>query len=208
MKREEKVKQTRQRIIDSAIKEYSLNGYGASSVNHICAAENISKGIIYHYFDSKDALFLTCVEECFRQLTEYIRMKIQPTENMEQLQLEKYFAARMEFFRGHPHFQRIFCESVITPPLHLREVIQVKKKDFDELNTEILDQLLESFPLRKDISKAEIIDMFHQFQDFINAQYQMTEVDTKEFEKREKMCQRALNMLLYGIIERNEANHD
>ena len=63
MKREEKIRQTRRRIMDSALKEFSERGYGASSVNNICVAEDISKGIIYHYFDSKDALFLACVEE-------------------------------------------------------------------------------------------------------------------------------------------------
>ena len=48
MKREEKNRQTRQRIMDSALQEFARQGYGASSVNAICSAEGISKGIIYH----------------------------------------------------------------------------------------------------------------------------------------------------------------
>ena len=48
MKREEKNQLTRRRIMDSALAEFSKQGYGASSVNAICAAQDISKGIIYH----------------------------------------------------------------------------------------------------------------------------------------------------------------
>ena len=58
MKREEKHQQMRRRIMDSALAEFSGQGYGASSVNTICSAQGISKGIIYHYFKTKDELFL------------------------------------------------------------------------------------------------------------------------------------------------------
>ena len=47
MKREEKNQQMRQRIMDSALMEFSKQGYGGSSINTICAAQNISKGIVY-----------------------------------------------------------------------------------------------------------------------------------------------------------------
>lgn len=69
MKREEKNQQMRRRIMDSALTEFSKKGYGASSVNTICSAQEISKGILYHYFDTKDGLFLACVTECFTLLT-------------------------------------------------------------------------------------------------------------------------------------------
>lgn len=53
MKREEKNQQTKRRIMDSALAEFSSKGYGASSVNAISAAQDVSKGIIYHYFETR-----------------------------------------------------------------------------------------------------------------------------------------------------------
>lgn len=49
MKREEKNQQTRRRIMDSALAEFSARGYGGRSINTIYAAQDISKGIVYHY---------------------------------------------------------------------------------------------------------------------------------------------------------------
>ena len=87
MKREEKNQQTKRRIMDSALAEFAQQGYGASSVNTICSAQGISKGIIYHYFKTKDELYLACVEECFEQLTEFLRAN-SPAKGTVESQLE------------------------------------------------------------------------------------------------------------------------
>lgn len=187
--------------MDSALAEFSRQGYGASSVNTICAAEDISKGIIYHYFETKDGLFLACVEECFQRLTAYIQENMPRPEDGEN-QLESYFAIRTKFFHAYPVYQRIFCDSVIAPPVHLREEIQKRKEGFDSLNVQILEQLLAPYSLRSSISKEEIIETFRQFQDFINIYYQTSDTGDQVFERREERCRRALNIFLYGVIER------
>ena len=46
-----------------------------------------------------------------------------------------------------------------------------------------------------------MVDAFRQYQDFINAKYQIAGTDSREFEKRDEICRKALNILLYGVIE-------
>ncbi len=203
MKREEKNKITRRRILDSALSEFSAKGYGASSINTICAAQDISKGIVYHYFETKDVLFLACVEECFQLLTEYIRENMK-SQGSKENGMEDYFAIRTRFFQTHSVYQRIFCDAVISPPSHLREEIQERKRDFDKLNIRILEQLLMPFSLRSSISRDDVIETFRQFQDFINIRYQMADTKEHAFEAREEKCRKALDILLYGVIERKE----
>ena len=207
MKREEKNQQTRRRIMDSALAEFSAQGYGGSSINTICAAQDISKGIVYHYFETKDALFLACVEECFHRLTDYIQANLSPEGLSPEARLRDYFVLRSSFFRQAPAYQRIFCDAVIAPPAHLQGKIQARKKDFDALNLKILEDILTPLSLRPDISKADVIETFRQFQDFVNIRSQMTDPDGKVFEAREESCHRALNILLYGVIMREEPYH-
>lgn len=204
MKREEKNQQMRRRIMDSALSEFSEQGYGASSINAICASQDISKGIIYHYFKTKDDLFLSCVEECFDRLTEYLRTHIQLERGSIEERLEGYFTARLAFFQEHSVYQRIFCEVVMTPPAHLKAEIRKRKQEFDELNIRIQDQLLAPVSFRSHITKEEVIETFRQFQDFINANDQMTGAGRQDFESREARCRKALNILLYGVIAREE----
>ena len=76
MQRDEKNMQTRRKIMASAVHEFALHGYEAASMNTICQQGGISKGIIYHYFESKEALYLACVLECFQALTNVLQDKI------------------------------------------------------------------------------------------------------------------------------------
>lgn len=208
MKREEKNQITRRRIMDSALHEFSDHGYGASSINTICTSQNISKGNIYHYFETKDALYLACVQECFQLLTEFIQDSFNPEENSLEDQLKHYFRIRMGFFNTHPVYLRIFCEAVISPPSHLKDEISGCRKPFDELNRGILSRLLSHAHLCSDISSEELIDIFRQFQDFINIRFQMTEMNSSAFERHEEICMKALHILLYGIIERKFENEE
>lgn len=192
--------------MDSALAEFSKQGYRASSINTICAAQDISKGIVYHYFETKDALFLACVTECFHRLTEYIRANMIDQGGVECC-LEEYFSIRTKFFRSNPIYQRIFCEAVISPPAHLRAEIQARRQDFDTLNIQILKQLLAPLSLRPSVSEDEVMEAFRQFQDFINVRYQMEDPSELGFEGREEKCRKALDILLYGVIEREKPDH-
>ena len=192
----------RRRILDGALAEFSGQGYGGSSINTICAAQNLSKGIVYHYFATKDALYLACMEECFRRLTEYVRANFSAEDGRIEAQLEKYFSVRMAFFRENPVYQRLYCEAVTTPPAHLISNIRACRQDFDALNVQILEQLLGSIELRSGISTADAIETFRQYQDFINLRHQMNAANGQSLEAHEEDCQRMLRILLYGIIER------
>ena len=206
MKREEKNQQTRRRILDSALSEFAEKGYGGSSVNTICAAQGISKGIVYHYFESKDELYLACVSECFQRLTAHLSaaLSVADTGSVEE-QLGRYFTARTAFFEKEPIYQPIFCEAVFSPPSPLAQEIRVRRQEFDALTVTTLERLLRRLPLRADITMEEVVDLFRRFQDFINAQDHTSGAPAGErFALRDVQCRRLLEVLLYGVIERKE----
>lgn len=204
MKREEKNQQTRRRILESALAEFSEQGYGASSVNTISNGEGLSKGIIYHYFPTKDDLYLACVEECFQMLTGHLQSHTNMEGQTAEERLEQYFRVRLDFFEQNPHYQRIFCDAVIMPPAHLEASIQEKKAPFDRFNIDSLNRMLEPVSLRSDLSREDVVDTFRQYQDYINARYQMTGSEKIDIRGHEESCRRALRILLYGVVERKE----
>lgn len=50
--------QKQHRIINAALKVFSLHDYKHANTNDIAAAANISKGLLFHYFGSKKSLYL------------------------------------------------------------------------------------------------------------------------------------------------------
>ncbi len=55
--------ETKRRITDKAKQLFIRKGFGAVSMNEVCEAAEVSKGSLYHYFKSKDELFLQVLEE-------------------------------------------------------------------------------------------------------------------------------------------------
>lgn len=201
MKREEKNMNSRKKIIDSALREFSAKGYGLSSINTICSEGGISKGILYHYYENKDEIYLTCVRECFDSLTAYLQKHIAANGNAR---IQDYFDKRLVFFDENPIYQRLFCEAVISPPSHLEKEIKEIKADFDALNIMVLTNVLKGVSIRDDITHEQGLEVFRLFQDFVNVRYQMIPNSELDLKKHEEICSRSLSILLYGIVERKE----
>ncbi|MGM9942245.1 MAG: TetR/AcrR family transcriptional regulator [Bulleidia sp.] len=202
MKREEKNRETKRKIMDRALAEFAQYGYGGSSVNTICT-EGISKGIIYHYFNTKDDLYLACVQECFDELCKYISSQWKQ-EDSPASSMRKYFSIRASFFQLHPLYQPLFCDAMIAPPHELREQIHERIRAFEELNVSILQNILSDMPLRSDVTMEEIIETFRLFQNFINAADRYETDMVEDYETYDHRRMRALDILLYGVIERKE----
>ena len=209
MKREEKNTQSRQRILEAALREFSAKGYGAASLNAFCAANEISKGIIYHYFKDKDEIYLLCVAECFEKLTLYMRESLKEMRGSVERQLRAYFDARLRFFADNPLYMGIFADAVINPPGDLLSKIAEARKNFDSLNIAILTRLLDCAPLRAGLSVAAVVEDFRLYMDYFNLRFKAVLAGARSPEqalrRHEELCHRQLGILLHGVLgDRNE----
>lgn len=204
MKREERARQTKRRIMDRALTEFSSQGYRGASVNNIFDPEQgISKGIIYHYFASKDELFLACVEECFQSLKAYIQNHFRLDNGMGAEEcLTDYFGVRIQFFRENPLYQRIFMESVFMPPEQLRDEIAERRRPMEQLNLEILETLFSRMPLRGHLDQENTARLLIQFLNFMNLQHHETGTDLADIQQIEEKNREILDIFLNGILER------
>jgi TetR/AcrR family transcriptional regulator len=59
---QERADQTRARILDAAIGEFSENGLAGARTEQIAAAAGVNKALLYYYFRSKEALYAASLE--------------------------------------------------------------------------------------------------------------------------------------------------
>lgn len=82
MTQDERNQRTRARIMSAARKEFGDNGYEAASINTICAAEGLSKGLLYHHFKDKDELYLTFFQQYPDEQKIFFRAMLAPPRNL------------------------------------------------------------------------------------------------------------------------------
>lgn len=204
MNRDEKNLQTRRKIIDSALSVFGEKGYSEASMNTICAEGGLSKGIIYHYFKDKDQLYLFCVKECIDALTAYIGGRVTVDNLSIEQGLNEYFDARITFFSENPLYLGVFCSAVMNPPAHLSAAIDDITAALDAQDISILTALLKTVKLRADVTAEEVIEVFCDYQELVNTRFQMKTVGETTMQEHERRCRRSLQILLYGVIERED----
>src|ERR1700758_2703890 len=59
---------TRERLLQAAFREVHRSGFQSASVDSILAATNVTKGALYHHFESKEALGYAIVDEVVAKL--------------------------------------------------------------------------------------------------------------------------------------------
>ena len=58
----DKQKDTKKKILDSAFNVFVSNGYNDTTMSHIVKESGLSKGAIYHYYNSKKELFASLID--------------------------------------------------------------------------------------------------------------------------------------------------
>ena len=198
MRQQEKNQKSRERILEAAMVEFADQGYRGASVNSICAAGGISKGLLYHYYADKDALYLACGEKCFRELTAALSGAL----SLETVTPDGYFDVRLDFFLRNPLHQRLFCDMVVNPPPQLAEEISRCRASFDKLNEEMLTVILEKETLAEGITIQDAICQLRILEDCVSSYLKTADQEQRQAEKHNQLCRQTFQTMLYGLIAR------
>ncbi|TAN20119.1 MAG: TetR/AcrR family transcriptional regulator [Chitinophagaceae bacterium] len=116
---------SREKILKSAFELFANHGYSRTSVDMIAQKARISKGLIYHYFKSKEeilrGLFIQFVEETNEQI-------LWNESQSPQAALQQLIDFSVHFITGEVKLNRLMISLVLQP-----DVIKGIKKDMERL---------------------------------------------------------------------------
>lgn len=206
MKQNEKSTLSMEKIISGAIKEFGSNCFDNASINSICSENEISKGLIYHYFKNKDELYLICLKRCLDAMNESIFPDLEGV-GFEQY-MSGYFEQRTRFFKENEYFRNIFFSAILQPPKHLVNQIQEVQQEFTQRSKDYFCKALDSVVLRENITRNDAIEYFCMFQEMFNVYFQghseLNDNLNLLVEKHEIQVEKILNIILYGIAKEGE----
>jgi TetR/AcrR family transcriptional regulator len=154
--KEEKQKQ----IIAAGLKEFAQYGYDAASTNRMVEAANISKGVLFKYFNTKEELFLFICEQKSIEKAAWMITDYELPEDLFDI-LREYTVREMKYYREEPEFFMITQQIKMQPdhPVY-KKVLEIMKNQSGTIAEKLFSNL-PSDKLREGLSIAETLNFIN-----------------------------------------------
>jgi AcrR family transcriptional regulator len=122
----------RRQILDAAVRAFARKGYHASRVSDIAEEAGVAYGLVYHYFESKDAV----LESIFRDMWGMMVAAINAVEDVEESpreQLRKSCAIVLRTWRDYPDVVRVLVREVARSGEQLQREVEDIAHAFEAL---------------------------------------------------------------------------
>ncbi|MGV3245395.1 TetR/AcrR family transcriptional regulator [Rothia sp. 11254D007CT] len=102
----------RQQLIGNAVRVFASQGYHATTMDHIAAASNVTKPVLYQHFTGKRDLYLAVLDE---QINNLMTQLVQPlyTTKVNRERVQGVIGAFFSFARNNVAGYRVIFESDI-----------------------------------------------------------------------------------------------
>ncbi len=116
---------TRQRILDIATQEFSAKGYDGARIDDIMRLSKVSKNLIYHYFGSKEKLFIAVLESAYEGM--HAHQMTWPLDVSSPIDgIRKLVRSIFKYWRDNPEFIGLLNSENFHKGKHLRKSKLIK----------------------------------------------------------------------------------
>lgn len=129
---------TRERILEAAVKVFASKGYHDAKVDDIVAESHTSKGAFYFYFPSKQEIFLALVDTFADLLETRLRQRLQ-TERSGMARLDQALQICLEIFGQY----RSLAKIALIQATGLGEIFEQKRLAINERFARIIKENLD-----------------------------------------------------------------
>lgn len=146
----------KEKILQVALQEFAQNGYKAASTNVICKKAEVSKGLLYHYYNSKENLYIYSIKHAIDKFKENINISINSSKNKGIDYVTEYFNAKFKYFRENPLYSKIIVNSLLND-----EVEEAKKlsNEFQEYNNSLIYEVIKKVNINPKFDKDKAFEL-------------------------------------------------
>jgi TetR/AcrR family transcriptional regulator len=151
------VVKAKDRILRIATQEFSSKGFDGARVDDIMRLSKVSKNLIYHYFSSKEDLFVAVLEEAYKGLHEHqMKWPLDATSPVDGIR--RLVRSTFQYWQESPEFIGLLNSENFHKGRHLQKS-KIAKSGYASLLANI-DKLLrrgmETGDFRKDVDPIEL----------------------------------------------------
>lgn len=153
--REKKSINSKEKIINVALEEFALNGYKAASTNAICKNAKVSKGLLYHYYESKEVLYLNVLQHVIDQFKGHITIDIDENDKKGTEHISEYFNKKFKFFRKNPLYSKIITNTILENMESTKSIM----KEFEDYNKMLIYEVIKNVDINQKFDREKAFEL-------------------------------------------------
>ena len=189
----------KERIINIALEEFAQNGYQSASTNVICKKAKVSKGLLYHYYGSKENLYLSVLRYFIDKFKENITIYIEDSNKKGIDYMSEYFNAKFKFFGENPQYSKLVLNLLLNNNIEGAEILA---NEFEEYNNVLLYEIIKNIDFNPKFNRNKAFELIVMIGSKLEEKH-MKDIESKdkhivieEFRKDHKIM---LEMVFEGI---------
>lgn len=188
---------TRQQVLDAATEEFAARGLEGARTVEIARRANVSKRMLYHYFQSKDGLFQAVLEQTYaniRDAEENLElMSLDPVEAMAELVVFSF-----DWFFEHPEFISLLNEENLLGAAHAKSSTAVQRLNMPlvEIISNLLERGEKSDQIRPGIDPVELyISIAAVSYFYFSNQHTLSAIFARDFSDKPEIMRRRTHVV-------------
>lgn len=145
------------RIINAAIKEFAQKGYDSASTNEIVKEAGISKGLLFHYFQSKKQLFFFLFDYCYNLVADEFYKKVDLAERDFFKRIRQSVLIKMDLQTKYPEILTFIQEAFMQDSPEIKDEFDKKKQELNAVNIGIIYDGIDLSKFRDDVNVEKIL---------------------------------------------------
>ncbi|WP_326910589.1 TetR/AcrR family transcriptional regulator [Sedimentibacter sp. MB31-C6] len=201
-------KSKKERILIASLEEFSEHGFEKASTDSISIKADVSKGLIFHYFGTKEKLYMTTINECVDDILDdllfnYNKIDLQDTDLITILM--KLMENKYNFFIKNPLHYKLVIKSFYNSPPKLKSELDKRYSELKEIGYNIMAEIIKNLSLKRDIDVNNVISIITAITNIIELKFTpyLTD-DTANFkmyyEEMKEEYIKLMKIVMYGIL--------
>lgn len=152
-------KEKQQRVFNAALKEFARKGYDDASTIEIAREAGISKGLLFHYFNTKKDLFLFLYDYSMKTIkTEYFDMINTKNKDIF-VRLRQVYLLKIELIHEHPWLFQFSAVAASTDSKDVKRELESRKLEMESMGFVKMFENIDESKFKKgiDVEKAKNI---------------------------------------------------
>ncbi|MFX3618818.1 MAG: TetR/AcrR family transcriptional regulator [Sporolactobacillus sp.] len=144
-------------ILAAALHEFAAKSFESASTNQMAKTAGVSKGLVFHYYESKEKLYEACVMDAFRFTMEELDYENLDFSQEPIRELRKFCESEFIFCSNYPDIYRLLSGAMLRPPEACSKEMQELFTRLQEMVPDFFNKLIDALNLKEDVDRKTLL---------------------------------------------------